>query len=213
MVLTKETWKLANSTGIFGQHSWSGLLGDEFKLPVGRISATKKTPFVPMWPSTFGFLGFYGWNHGDWPHGNPAKKQVAKAKNLVKHFPFIDVWWYAQWKRCSRYFYELQQQSATFLTNSHFFEVLPVFVACPAPAAAIFCFPAEPQERRAAELLRPPTWALPQSHRPCRLWRGTSGFHGFDVELSNEKRTPFCCLGSGRGWNTTQLYGDYNKPL
>ena len=106
MVLTKETWKLANSTGIFGQHSWSGLLGDEFKLPVGRISATKKTPFVPMWPSTFGFLGFYGWNHGDWPHGNPAKKQVAKvAKNLVKHFPFIDVWWYAQWKRCSRYFY------------------------------------------------------------------------------------------------------------
>ena len=139
MVLTKETWKLANSTGIFGQHSWSGLLGDDFKLPVGRISATKKTPFVPMWPSTFGFLGFYGWNHGDWPHGNPAKKQVAKAaKNLVKHFPFIDVWWYAQWKRCSRYFYELQQQSATFLTNSHFFEVLPVFVACPAPAAAFF---------------------------------------------------------------------------
>lgn len=80
---------LANSTRIFGQHSWSGLLGDDFKLPVGRISTTKKTPFVPMWPSTFGFLGFYGWNHGDWPHGNPEKKSVAKAaKNLVKHIPF-----------------------------------------------------------------------------------------------------------------------------
>lgn len=111
---------LANSTRIFGQHSWSGLPGDDFKLPVGRISTTKKTPFVPMWPSTFGFLGFYGWNHGDWPHGNPEKKSVAKAaKNLVKHVPFIDVWWYAQWRRCFRYLRHLWKKLVKFSIDTY----------------------------------------------------------------------------------------------